>query len=175
MTLDSKKQEELFDRIKNIGIPFGSRAFGCELKQYSDYDFIVKDTFVDSLINLLNKYNYPYKEMCEKIKESSGEYEYIPNNKLYNTYNMKFVLNKKEINLISYTDDKYDKVSDIIENIHSLLNIENSVTKSFKENKEARILIINGFFNAMFMDFNTANNRNDEDSLADIDIDDIPF
>ena len=145
--LSKEKQVELLNRIEKKLQPFGSRAFGCA-KPDSDYDYICTDEQMIKIIRFLEANNHEYMEYQGK---SSNEFEKIPENNLYNEKNIKFNIDNKTINLISYSLYYYDKAIDIAKILIEISkNKNNAIIKDFLNNKESRIKIVNGFFNAGF-------------------------
>ena len=154
-------EQELFNRIDSKFVKFGSRGFDCEYDEDSDYDYIMSEESALKLMKYLDKTNIKYIDKGNILKESSGGYDYIPNNKLYNTHNLKMLINGKMVNIISYPEEEISIVYEIIDSIRTMLATNNNVSDLFKSNKEARIMIINGFFNAVFRNF-----KNEEDEIA---------
>ena len=169
--LTPEKQWELFERIQEVMQPFGSRAYGCN-NENSDYDFICSEEQLQKLKKFLDANNHIYDDLYHMNRISAGGFGHIPNNTLHNSGNIKFTIDGKVVNIISFKEDKIKYAKDIAKTLiefsknSKLINSDNLVLKKFLENKEARIRITLGFFDAMF---------STKYSDIEINADEIPF
>jgi len=164
--MDKNKQEKLFNNIKDNLLLFGSRAYGCETEK-SDYDFICTDTEAKKLIKFLNANNYHFYQ--NDSYTSSDKFKHIPNNNIYNNNNILFNLNGKQINIISYSEQRYESAVKVVKHLTDMCKnmSEDNMVQLFKKDKEVRINITLGYFRAiMELPINSTN---------DIDPDEMPF
>jgi len=137
--------ERLLDIIKREMKLFGSRAYGNPNNE-SDWDYACSTEVFEELIEFL-KFN---KIIYKKNKNYTKKFKEIKENTINNEENIKFTLSDKEINVVSFSNNKIETVFEIIDSLIAFSEDGTLISRKFRENKNTRIQIVVLFFKEGF-------------------------
>ena len=140
-------KEKLRNLIKNNGFLIGSRKWG-GAKLNSDYDYVFHENKMQEVLKILDKMDVHYDVV--QGYDDNGEIKHT----MQNITNLKFIINNKLMNLISYDEDKFKKMKDVNACMDALKNTPAGLL--IKNDKEVRVKLVEQFIIMFLKDYHEA-------------------